>query len=486
MKFKKYIIAFIACFAFFCLYLFISDICNWKNGGGYIVQFLVVAGLASIWSSIVNHRRWKTDGKNDAKASEDKVISGNMIEPLTGEKQKSDDADNVDKSGLKTELNEAPEITAPLSNNGNKPLNSESYSSSSVVNEDEVLADNISREAVIDTPEKKISTVGKPSKKYLLTISLFILLFIASVLGYVFYMYYKSIGQNIETTESIEEAEKGIVKVVHSKRSKVYNLMNILNDLDGYYTKRNREWIYNRLTGMNYNVGKDFLEFDSLAISNQKSRDWLYNVLKKEQIDVGDNYNYFESLIVPAESLLSYSNVDEDVFVQDIYDDSSASEFYNKMKNEGMKSLNTLFDSYSEFYGYISEDFDFIHELYRDLLSKDFYLDDIGPEASFRKRLVYETGRKDLYKLIKRKSDSDIMPYDEFESKVLACLFPNIKTVYDVFSGKGRYLGSLYEFVKKMTNKKEREKFYKEDTDKDLKYRTLEQFEDAMKELHLI
>lgn len=485
MKFKKYIIAFIACFAFFCLYLFISDICNWKNGGGYIVLFLVVTSLASIWSSIVNHRRWKTDGKNDAKASEDKVTSVNSNEPLSGEKQVAADLDNVEEPGLKAELNEAPEITAPLSNNGNKPLNSESYSSSSVVNEDEVLADN-SREAVIDTPEKKISTVGKPSKKYLLIISLFILLFIASVLGYVFYMYYKSIGQNIETTESIEEAEKGIVKVVHSRRSKVFNIMKMLKDIDDQFTKENREWIYNKLTQKNYNLGKDYNDFEYLIINSLENREWLYEVLNKEQYNVGNSYNEFETLIIPRESLLSYTKIDEDAFVQDINDGHSVSAFYNKMKDEGLRSLKILFKSYDSIYGYISEDFDFIHELYRDLLYKDFYLNDPEPESSFRKRLVYEKGRKNLYKLMKRKYGSDIMPYDEFESKILACLFPKIKTVYDSFSGKGRNLGSLYEFVKKMTNKKEREKFYKEDTDKDLKYRTLEQFEDAMKELHLI
>lgn len=518
MKIKKYLVAFIACFAFFCLYLFISGICNWDNGGGYVVQFLVVTCMASIWTSIVKLKKWKTNEENNADAIEEKAISDNTIETIVGEKQIINDAKNIDESILKTESKDDSERAAPLLNNDNKPLNIESESSPSVEKEikDENFTDKSvpkssdyddkldngkysstgikekynsdeknNREAITTDLEKKISNDGRPDKKYLLVLSLLIFILLASVLGYFLYKNYKSTNQNIETTESIEEAENGIVKVVHSKRSKILNLMILLKDINDHATKENRQWIYKNLTAKNYNVGKDYSEFEYLIFNNQESRDWLYKKLVEEQYNVGNSYEEFENLFIPSESLSRYLDVDENEFIQGIYDNNSASEFYNKMKDEGVKRLSIIFNSYDRFYNFISSDFDFIHELYRELLSKDSIYD-IGTEASFRKRLVYEKGRKDLYKLIKNKYDVDIMPYDEFESKILSCLFPNIKNVYDSFRGKDRQLGSLYEFIKKMTNKKEREKFYKEDTNKDLKYKTLEQFEDAMKELHLI
>lgn len=63
-----------------------------------------------------------------------------------------------------------------------------------------------------------------------------------------------------------------------------------------------RAWLYDKLKGKGYNVGKDYNEFDSLMTSNADSRRWVYDTATKDGLNVGKDYDEFESLINPVQS----------------------------------------------------------------------------------------------------------------------------------------------------------------------------------------
>ena len=60
------------------------------------------------------------------------------------------------------------------------------------------------------------------------------------------------------------------------------------------------KWLYKRLSGMGYNVGKDQAEFDSLMSTNNDSRKWAFERAREAGLNVGRNFEEFTSLVAPG------------------------------------------------------------------------------------------------------------------------------------------------------------------------------------------
>nr|DAH74687.1 MAG TPA: crystallin beta/gamma motif-containing protein [Caudoviricetes sp.] len=57
------------------------------------------------------------------------------------------------------------------------------------------------------------------------------------------------------------------------------------------------KWLYGKLTGLGYNVGKDVNEFDNLIRTNAESRQWAYDTARKNGLNVGKDMDEFSSLV---------------------------------------------------------------------------------------------------------------------------------------------------------------------------------------------
>ena len=61
-------------------------------------------------------------------------------------------------------------------------------------------------------------------------------------------------------------------------------------------------WLYERLTDLGYNVGRDVDEFDNLMRTNGESRKWAYETAQKSGLNVGKDYEQFSSLVGVVEA----------------------------------------------------------------------------------------------------------------------------------------------------------------------------------------